>query len=462
MAKFVAPKLEIVPQPNIPSLEEFKGFVAKKVGNTDKAESLAYEELYRKYYDQILVAWNRYRQEEISLTSLPLKIFNKIPIIAAISFDNQPKLIDNAAFRQVWLTLVTEKNDARHARKIYRAVLRNYDSYQPYLEQVFACIKPLIKSASQPLCKKLAALDDRYNLLNPTLIKNITNHIFQHQDKPVDDVLLDMGIAGASREAGIGAVVGKEILAQNYTCLSSNDNSMLAKTFAYFSNATEDTLRLEYLRNELLKSLLGNYLEQDPPAKIKQDIEEFIDRFVGDPRANPNWTGVEERIAQVVMRWKIGVTLKSFFALLDHVARTDSTHDRHWQARKQFWQDYLDRGKIKGAWVVLGKKYFDNQSFFSAGNLKFGKFIAYTGIQSSHCAIIMQVNDGTLTEWSHSGALRIWRKDEEGAPKMYQDTYHPDDLKNKQRYEDGYVVHGGNWQEKAREILEDKTEFRRW
>jgi len=454
MAKFSVPKFKLSPKLNIPDIEQFKKFVAKKIGDTSRRAQPPYQDLYRQHYDKIIAEWNKNK----SLTTLPPKIFNKIPVIVALSFDGEPKLIGDEKFRNAWLALV----DDRHARKIYRVLLRNYDSYHPHLEHIFACIRPLIRNSSLPLCKKLASLDNRYGLLNPSLVKNIAAYISQHPDRSVDDILLDMGIAGSLREAGIGAAVGTEILEQNYTCLCRNDDSMLAITFAYFSDDKENSLRLEYMRSNLLMSLLKNYVDQDPPAKIKQALEAFIDRHLGDPRGNPKWHGVEERIKQVVLRWKIAVTLRAFFALLDHVASQDSTHDRHWQARKKFWQGYLDRKKITGAWVVLGKQYFYNHEFLNVGDLKFGKFSSRKGIQSSHCAIIMQINGRTLTEWSHVGGLRIWEKDDERAPQLYLATYHPDALKDKRRYEEGYVPHQGNWQEKARALLEEDTEFRRW
>ena len=458
MAKFSVPKFKLSPKPNIPDIEQFKKFVAKKIGDTSRRAQLPYQDLYRQYYDQIIAEWNKGK----SLTTLPPKIFNKIPVIAALSFDGKPKLIDADKFRQAWLALVDERKDSRHARKIYRVLLRNYHSYRPHLDHIFACTRPLIRNSSLPLCKKLAALDSRYEVLNPLLVKNIAAYISQHPNRSVDDTLLDMGVAGSLREADIGAAVGTEILKQNDICLRRNDDSMLAITFAYFSDDKEDSLRLEYMRSDLLTSLLENYVDQDPPAKIKQALEAFIDRYLGDPRANPKWHGVEERIKQVVSRWKVAVTLRAFFALLDHVASQDSTHARHWQARKKFWQGYLDRKKITGAWVVLGRQYFYNHEFLNVGDLKFGEFSSTKGIQSSHCAIIMQIKGRTLTEWSHVGGLRIWEKDDERAPQLYRDTYHPDALKNKRSYEEGYVRHLGNWQEKARALLEEDTEFRRW
>ena len=464
MPKFAVPKFNIAAKPNIPDIEQFRKFVAQKIGDVANIKTPDYENRYRKYYDEIMAVWDKKRfwRKEKSLATLPAKTFNKTPVIAVISFDGEPKLIDNDEFRQAWLELVAERKNARHARKIYRAVLRNYDSYQPHLEHIFTYITPLIRTSSLPLCKKLAALDDRYDLLSPSLVKNITTYILQHADESIDDILLDMGIAGSLREAGIGAAVGKEILAQNEACLGNNDDSLLKRTLAYFSNETENTLRLEYLRNNILKSLLDNYRNQDPPAKIKQAIEDFTDKYLGDPRANPRWRGVEEEIIQVVARWKIGVTLRAFFALLDYVARTDDTHDRHWQERKEFWQGYLDQGKITGAWVVLGRTYLNNHDFLNTDNLKFGKFSNQVGIQRSHCAIIMQINGYMLTEWSHVGALRIWRKGDKYVPKLYKKAYHPAELKKLETYEDGYIRHQGNWQEKAREILEGETEFRRW
>ena len=460
MPKFSVPKFNIASKPNIPNIEKFKAFVTKKVGDTSKLTLPPYEELYRKYYKEIVEEWEKSK----SLEKLSPKTFNKIPVVVVISFGDDLKLIDNDKFRQAWLALMANRQNARHARKIYRAILRNYKSYHSHLEHVFAYIKPLIKSSSMSLCQKLSALDDQYDLLSHLLVKNITDYILQRTDKPIEDILLDMGIVGALREAEISAAVGKNILTRNRAYLQNEDDSMLARTLEYFQNDTDaqPTLRLNYMRNDLLTSLLGNYLNQDPPAHIKQQIEGFADRYLGDPRSNPKWQGVEEKIKNIVVQWKIGVTLRSFFALLDYVAQHDDMHDRHWRERKEFWQGYLDAGKITGAWVVLGRKYLYNHDFLNKGNLKFAKFSTHAGIQSSHCAIIMQVNGLVLTEWSHVGALRIWETGDRRAPQLYQEAYDPDDLKSIKTYEDGYLPHHRNWQERARDILDGDETFRRW
>lgn len=452
------PKFNLAGKPNIPNIEEFKAFVAEKIGNTTKLEPQAYKDLYRKYYQEIVTEW----EESGSLANLPLKVFNKIPVISVLSFDSRLKLIGDNKFRRAWLILIAKQRNARHARKTYRAVFRNYDSYQPYLEQIFNYVRPLIRSAALRSCKKLAALDDRYDLLNPEIIKNIADYILHHRDKPSDEILLAIGIGGSLQEAEISAAVGKELLARNFACLQHGDDSILTRTLEYFQNDTDDTLRFNYMRNDILKSLLENYLEQDPPAEIKAQIEAFTDRYLGDPRGNPRWQGVDAEIRQVVARWKIEVTLRVFFALLDYVAKTDSTHARHWQERKEFWRGYLDAGKIAGAWVVLGKRYLSHHDLFNTDNLKFAKFSASAGIQSSHCAIIMQINNFVLTEWSHVGALRIWQAGAKRVPKLYKDEYQPTELKNMNLYEEGCISHIGNWQERARSILDAETTFRRW
>ena len=462
MPKFTVPKFNLASKPAIPNIKKFKILVAKKIGNLEKVKPPNYEDLYRKYYKEIIAAW----QKSKSLTSLSPKVFNKIPVVAILSFNDKPKLIDDSEFRQAWLALMAERKHARHARKIYRAVLRNYNSYQSHLEHVFGYIKPLIRNATLRSCKKLASLDDRYGMMRPEMVKNIADNILAHkEEESSDNILSAMGIAGSLREAEISAAVGVEILARNRDCLQDGDDSMLARALEYFKNDAnaEPTLRFKDRLNDILTSLLGNYLKQDPPANIKKQIEDFTDKYLGDPRANPKWSGVDEEIKQVVVRWKIGVTLRAFFELLDYVARFDPTHDRHWRERKEFWQGYLDKGKITGAWVVLGRKYFDHHDFLNVGNLKFGKFSKQVGIQSSHCAIIMQINNFVLTEWSHVGGLRIWKADNRRAPQLYQDAYHPDRLKNIKHYDrKGYVRHDSGWQNKARKKLDGEEVFRRW
>lgn len=160
-------------------------------------------------------------------------------------------------------------------------------------------------------------------------------------------------------------------------------------------------------------------------------------------------------------REKAKVTIEVFFQLLNKIAEGDKTHDRHWRARREFWRTYIAAGKVEDAWMVLGKKYLhDIDSLPSAAKeLGYATFINHNKISPSHCAIIMKIRNFIIAEWSHNGALRIWRAKNSSAPKLHRKHYYPHKLK---KNEDKCFVHHKNWQQHVREFIDDEDKFRIW
>ena len=443
-------------KPRLPKIEQFNAYVDSKIGEILN-HSVAYDdELYQRYHRTVALHWQQHR----SLNNLSPKLFNKLRIIAVLSYDDQEKLIEDEQFRREWLNLISTRNNSRAACRIYQAVLQHYDSYASYLAEIFAVIAPVIKNSPLPRCQSLAALDAQYGVFSANLVNNIADHIMCQLDQPIDTIFTSLQLNTTLRGGELGAAIGKTILAKNFSRLTHNDNSLLARTIDYFSD--EQELRLPYLLNDILQSLLGNYLDNDPPDDTRTDIEKFTDTHLGDPRISPKWHGVREKLRRVVERWKVGVTLQAFFALLDHVARNDATHDRHWQARKKFWQGYLDRREITAAWLVLGKRYLHNRDFFPAGDIAYGQFSTHAGIETSHCAIIMRIKGYVLSEWSHSGALRIWEDNDRRCPQFNRKQYHPNELKKLGIYDRGRIPHQGDWQGRVQRFLAGQATFRLW
>lgn len=149
------------------------------------------------------------------------------------------------------------------------------------------------------------------------------------------------------------------------------------------------------------------------------------------------------------------VTIEIFFNFLSKIARDNKVHDRHWQARRDFWRTYITNGKVEDAWIVLGKKYLDdiNSLPLEAKQLGYGAFINNKGISLSHCAIIMKLKNLIIVERSHSGALRIWRDRNRHAPLLGKKYYQPYDL---QWNEDRRFVHSKKWQRKVKIFINNE------
>ena len=149
------------------------------------------------------------------------------------------------------------------------------------------------------------------------------------------------------------------------------------------------------------------------------------------------------------------VTIEVFFELLNKIAKDDPIHDHHWRQRRDFWYEYLVNGQVEDAWMVLGKKYlYDRNSLPpEAKQLGYGSFINNQGITNRHCAIIMKIKNLIVVEFSHNGALRIWRTSNRYAPRLRQKYYQPSKL---QWHQDQRFVHSKNWQQKVQGFISNE------
>lgn len=203
------------------------------------------------------------------------------------------------------------------------------------------------------------------------------------------------------------------------------------------------------------------HLQKLYPLKVMSspqlpDIEEVKKKFRKDAG---NYDGHQlPEIEEQRRREKAKVTIEVFFQLLNKIAKDDEMHDRHWRARREFWRTYIAAGKIEGAWMVLGKKYLhDIDSLPSAAKeLGYGIFINHNGISPSHCAIIMKIKNFIIVEWSHNGALRIWRAKNFPVPALRRKYYRPYELRLN---EDKHFVHRKNWQQRVREFIDGEDKF---
>ena len=193
--------------------------------------------------------------------------------------------------------------------------------------------------------------------------------------------------------------------------------------------------------NKLLKT------SATPCLPDLEEIKRFFHKYAGDYH-NCQLPEVKQSRQQ-----ETKVTIEMFFELLNKIAKDNPTHDRHWRQRRDFWRDYLANGQVEDAWMVLGKKYlYDLNSLPpEAKQLGYGSFINNQTITNRHCAIIMKMKNLIVVEFSHSGALRIWRIINRHAPQLRQKYYEPIKLR---RHQDQRFVHSKNWQQKVREFID--------
>lgn len=450
-------KLITTPTPPLVDLNEFKCFVANAISK-HHLSSIINSNItnFERYYDEILDTWKRRK----NLESLSYKTFKKMPIIFSMPFQNRESLLMIDDFLESYLEIIKRKNDHRSARKLFKKLLRNFKTFKYKIKIIIDTIRPIIKNSDNFLCKKLSSIDDRYQIISMDIIQVICNQILSiplsnETTNSIDLMFANLGISPELQEGELGEEVGKELLQSNREKMSDNDFSALDRTLEYFIKDNDNkVIRLSHLHDYIIESLLCCFIENDPNKEVKEKLSGFIDAFFGDPRGNPKWGTVRDDIKGILLRWKVGVTLSVFFKLLDDVAHENQTHARHWPRRKAFWKGLLDRGEIYEAWIVLGKRYLEIKEKYLADDINFAKFSSNKNIEENHCAIILRIRGYVVAEWSHNGATRVYNSRNSRAPRFYQETYNPEELRTLSRSDNGYIAHSQTtWEAKIAKKL---------
>ena len=163
------------------------------------------------------------------------------------------------------------------------------------------------------------------------------------------------------------------------------------------------------------------------------------------------WLVVPETYRAVINRWW---TSESFNLLLKIVSKSNDT--KQWSDRQKFWSKYVKSGHISEAWVALGPEAVQvAKRINKSGQLDVhGSYgvLDRADIDKFHSVILMRFGDTVISEWTHSGKVRIYRKSNQRAPKLYDRRYSSSRIRDDERC-NKYFVHNGDWQSRVERFL---------
>jgi hypothetical protein len=188
--------------------------------------------------------------------------------------------------------------------------------------------------------------------------------------------------------------------------------------------ATERSLRFPSDAHLAANALLRPFVNQQPVAEVRSQIEAFLIKHVKDPRfEKANWQRVESAAKAVFLRWILGATLEDFFRLI-----SKNAIEKHWRYRRAFWRAYFKKDLISDAWVVLGEEA--RRIARTAWRDVPPYAILYGTQDRSHSVLLLRIGSLTVAEWSHNGKCRIWRDGSDTVPKFYERLYLRDQLRD--------------------------------
>ncbi len=176
----------------------------------------------------------------------------------------------------------------------------------------------------------------------------------------------------------------------------------------------------------LVHGLLAPWLDTAPGPELKVRLQALMLARIGDPRFKgaARWAALSremaargytkaDRIEGMLRYWLIGEAFELFFKLL-----ADTTDNpAQWQRRQKFWRRYLDAGRINNAWFVLGSDAA-HWARTQGDRLKRGQYGQLSaGANAQQSALLLQIGELTIAEWSDNGSCCFWRP---GASEMPQ------------------------------------------
>lgn len=351
------------------------------------------------------------------------------------------------------LSYLKENNSFRLTRKLIVAMLRDYDFQNPLFFPLLIALKNILSYSERLSARKLFIADQQFKILSHAGLTVIVDSYYKYYGFP-SDFRDEVGISGDLAGTGIGKQV-IILLSRNIEAdLIIHDTQWLDKYLSYV--ASSEKLVASDTSQHLATALLRPFKAKDPTSEVRDKLIKFFDKYFGDPRSKTErWSFVDQELKQVLLRWKVGLTLKAFFGIIEYAAKTDPQADRMWRFRKKFWNAYLENNNITEAWVLLGSLAYSKRDVFLEKDVLFGRL---SGGQANHSAILIKIGSLTICEWSHSGSVRIWRDGNKALPILYKDYYHRDDLVKGADFELSHVSsEKSGWQDTVHDFIYGNT-----
>ena len=143
----------------------------------------------------------------------------------------------------------------------------------------------------------------------------------------------------------------------------------------------------------------------------------------------------------------------------------DPAAKKMWDYRRAFWMSYLlSDGRSPGidaAWVAFGDKgaTLARDAVRTSGDRSFAAFGKQVDKSPEHAALILQIGDLTIVDWSHSAKYQVWRRGDKAIPQLFLSHYSHGALYSAPIQESHSSPSTFSWQKKLASIIEGQMIF---
>ena len=134
-----------------------------------------------------------------------------------------------------------------------------------------------------------------------------------------------------------------------------------------------------------------------------------------------------------------------------------------WSYRRAFWTSYLmgdgSGPTIDAAWVAFGQSgaRLANTIAKESGDRSFSAFGLQNDKAPDQAALIIQMGDLLIVDWSHSAKYNVWRKGDKGRPALFKERYRAGELYSAPLQESHSSPSTYSWQKRLARIIEGRV-----
>lgn len=376
-----------------------------------------------------------------------------------ILWSGNEQLSANKTFLNKYLEYCNFHVSSRIIKSLIYAYLRDFKNGMHGQEDIVNFIREKLAIDRFKILLSLWAERDKNHAIfdvKKDFTSNANDYIYGQENAV--DYLASLGIEGQLETANYSQELFEAISREVEKCIAKSPDAL--KLFYKLKDLAElkdKELRYPQKKFVLIESLLRPWRDKTPSSDLCKNILEFFLKHFHDPRTvdgRTNWVGVSEESLKVIRKWLASKTLEQFFEIIKKTAK-----DNHWSYRHKFWKAYYDDGYIDDAWVALGKNSRSEARFQSShGNELMAASVKGSGVKTDHSVLIFKVAGLTICEWSHDGKCRVWCESNRKSPKMYEDSYLSEQLREHENV--GFPHHSSekySWQKKVAEYIERYT-----
>ncbi|WP_158285776.1 EH signature domain-containing protein [Pseudohoeflea suaedae] len=316
----------------------------------------------------------------------------------------------------------TKRNPFRNLAAVY---LVQFSPRQPGFVEASSVLQNLAVRWGEPW----SGYQQDYNLYDCIEGPRMIAGAALQRNQSATQALQAVGLGALNAQSGFAEAITRELLVGLANGAEPDHESRLKRVQAYALDSHGKPL-FNTLDLEIAEALMKPFNTRPPEKSIKDLFLNLILSIFGDPRIRPVRWERFPTIKAMVIAWLTEQSLRQFLDIVSN-SMSSEADERMWKYRRAFWEAAHHKGLIRGAWVVfaeegakLARRSFGKNSGFATFNNHGSRYV-----QKTHAVLLLEVGNGIVADWSHSGKVNIWSNAQNRtAPKMYKLSYSSDDV----------------------------------